>query len=281
MEQVFEKAGNFAQQYLPDILKFGLKVILCIAVYFIGKKVIDQIVRVLKRALERARVQVGVITFTASITKITLYVVLILGIGSQFGLQESSVAAIVASGGVAIGLALQGGLSNLAGGFLILLFQPFRVGDYIITQGEEGTVSKIEILYTTLQSVDNRRIIVPNGNLANNVIVNVTGSDRRQLEVKVGISYRDNIQKAKEILGNLMEQDGDVLGDRDKQVFVDELAESSVVIGMRCWVMTENYQPVRWRMNERIKEEFDQAGLTIPFPQREIWIQKPAGEEQE
>ena len=281
MESMFDKAGDYAQKYLPDILKFGLKVILCIAVYFIGKKVIDQIIRVLKRALERARVQAGVVTFTASITKITLYIVLVLGIGSQSGLQESSVAAIVASGGVAIGLALQGGLSNLAGGFLILLFQPFRVGDYIITQGEEGTVSKIEILYTTLQALDNRRIIVPNGNLANNVIVNVTGSDKRQLELKVGISYRDNIQKAKEILGSLMEQDADVLDDRDRQVFVDELGESSIVIGMRCWVLTENYHPVRWRMNERIKEEFDRAGLTIPFPQREIWIQRPAGEERE
>lgn len=128
--------------------------------------------------LDKSHVSPGAATFVVSMLKIILYLTLILGIAMQFGLKESSVAALVASGGVAIGLALQGGLSNLAGGFLILLFQPFQIGDYILTQGQEGTVQKIEILYTTLHTIDNRKVIVPNGNLANNVIVNVTAADR-------------------------------------------------------------------------------------------------------
>ena len=139
-----------------------------------------------------------------SVSKIGLYTILVLGIAMQFGLQESSVAAAVASAGVAIGLALQGGLSNFVGGFLILVFHPFQVGDYIITQGYEGTVRKIEILYTTLQTVDNRRVIVPNGNLANNVMVNVTAAEKRKLEIKVGISYESSIQKAKDFMERLI-----------------------------------------------------------------------------
>ena len=225
-----------------------------------------------RKLLERARVQTGAVTFAASMTKIVLYLILILGIGTQFGLKESSVAAIVASGGVAVGLALQGGLSNFAGGFLLLLFQPFHVGDYIITQGVEGTVQKIEILYTTLQTVDNRRVIVPNGSLANNVMVNVTAADKRKLEIKVGISYQDSIEKAKRVIHNLMENDPDIMSGEERQVFVAELGESSVVIGMRCWVKTEQYFPVLWRMNELIKTEFDREGISIPYPQVDVHV---------
>lgn len=251
---------------------FLLKVVICIAVYIIGKKLIAAAVRMVRKLLERARVQTGAVTFAASMTKIVLYLILILGIGTQFGLKESSVAAIVASGGVAVGLALQGGLSNFAGGFLLLLFQPFHVGDYIITQGVEGTVQKIEILYTTLQTVDNRRVIVPNGSLANNVMVNVTAADKRKLEIKVGISYQDSIEKAKRVIHNLMENDPDIMSGEERQVFVAELGESSVVIGMRCWVKTEQYFPVLWRMNELIKTEFDREGISIPYPQVDVHV---------
>lgn len=246
MGDVVQKAMDYAAGQLPGVGAFGIKVVLCIIAYLVGKKAIAWIVRTIRRMMERSRIQAGAVTFTASMIKITLYMALILGIAMQFGLKESSVAALVASGGVAIGLALQGGLSNFAGGFLILLFQPFQVGDYIITQGEEGTVQKIEILYTTLHTMDNRRVIVPNGNLANNIIVNVTASDKRKLEIKIGISYEDNIQKAKAVLERLIDEEEGVLRDEEHQVFVAELAESSVIIGMRCWVMTDQYHPVLW-----------------------------------
>ncbi len=272
MEKIISQLGEKVQEQLPAASSFLLKVVICIAVYIIGKKLIAAAVKMVRKLLERARVQTGAVTFAASMTKIVLYLILILGIGTQFGLKESSVAAIVASGGVAIGLALQGGLSNFAGGFLLLLFQPFHVGDYIITQGVEGTVQKIEILYTTLQTVDNRRVIVPNGSLANNVMVNVTAADKRKLEIKVGISYQDSIEKAKQVIHNLMENDPDVISEEERQVFVAELGESSVVIGMRCWVKTEQYFPVLWRMNELIKTEFDREGISIPYPQVDVHV---------
>lgn len=193
----------------------------------------------------------------------------------QFGVTESSVAALVASGGVAIGLAFQGGLSNLVGGFLILMFQPFRVGDYIITQGQEGTVQKIEIMYTTLLTTDTRRVIVPNGTLADNVIVNVTAANRRKLEVKAGISYEDNLETAKQVLERLILENPDVLHEEEHLVFVSELGDNGVILGMRCWVPTDKYYPVLWQMNERIKTEFDRAGLHIPYPQMDVHLTEP------
>lgn len=274
MEVFLQKAAEHLGGKLPEVAAFGLKVIICIVVYVVGKRVIDWVVRTIRGMMERSRIQAGAVTFTASMAKITLYIALILGIAMQFGLKESSVAALVASGGVAVGLALQGGLSNFAGGFLILLFQPFQIGDYIITQGEEGTVKKIEILYTTLHTFDNRKVIVPNGNLANNVIVNVTGADKRKLEVKVGISYEDSVGKARAVMERLLAENENVLHEEESQVFVAELGDSSVVMGMRCWVKTEQYWPVLWEMNERVKEEFDRAGIHIPYPQVEVHVNR-------
>ena len=247
-----------------------MKIVLCALIYVIGKKLIAKLVRVVRAMLDKSHVSPGAATFVVSMLKIILYLTLILGIAMQFGLKESSVAALVASGGVAIGLALQGGLSNLAGGFLILLFQPFQIGDYILTQGQEGTVQKIEILYTTLHTIDNRKVIVPNGNLANNVIVNVTAADRRKLEITVGISYEDSIQTAKAVLQRLLTEHPLVLHDQEAQVFVTELGESSVVLGVRCWVKTDQYFPVLWQLNEQIKEAFDEAGIHIPYPQMDV-----------
>lgn len=274
MEKMLQETTDYLAAHVPVLASFALKVVLCLAAYFIGKRVIAWVVRTARRMLERSRVQAGAVTFTVSMLKILLYLVLLLGIAMQFGLQESSVAALVASGGVAIGLALQGGLSNFAGGFLLLLFQPFQVGDYIITQGEEGTVRKIEILYTTLETADNRRVIMPNGNLANNVIVNVTAADKRRLELKVGISYQDDIRQAKDVLERLIAEEPEVLKEEGHNVFVAELGESSVVMGMRCWVRTEQYYPVLWRFNEKIKEEFEAAGLQIPYPQMEVHLKQ-------
>lgn len=261
-------------EQLPELLQFGLKIVFCLVIYFVGKKIIAWVLKAVRRMMEKSQVQEGAITFASSILKIVLYLILVLTIAVQFGLKESSVAAAVASAGVAIGLALQGGLSNFVGGFLILVFQPFHVGDYIITQGHEGTVKRIEILYTTLQTMDNRRVIVPNGNLANNVMVNVTAADKRKLEIKVGISYEDNIQRAKAVMERLIQEHEEILHEEEHLVFVAELAESSIVVGMRCWVRTESYYPVFWKLNEQIKEEFDKEGIHIPYPQMEVHVRK-------
>ena len=269
-EVMLKKTIDYLSGHLPGFAELIVKIVICALIYVIGKKLIAKLVRVVRAMLDKSHVSPGAATFVVSMLKIILYLTLILGIAMQFGLKESSVAALVASGGVAIGLALQGGLSNLAGGFLILLFQPFQIGDYILTQGQEGTVQKIEILYTTLHTVDNRKVIVPNGNLANNVIVNVTAADRRKLEITVGISYEGSIKTAKAVLQRLLTEHPLVLHDQEAQVFVAELGESSVVLGVRCWVKTDQYFPVLWQLNEQIKEAFDEAGIHIPYPQMDV-----------
>lgn len=271
-EDIGVKIMEYLEQQLPVLTAFVLKVLICLLVYFVGKKVIAWLVKTTKNILIRGKVQEGAITFILSMVKILLYTVLVLSIAMEFGLKESSIAAAVASAGVAIGLALQGGLSNFAGGFLILLFQPFHVGDYIITQGEEGTVMKIEILYTTLYTTDNRKVIVPNGNLANNIMVNVTAEEKRKLEIRVGISYEDDIKVAKGVLERLLQENPLVLHEEEMVVFVADLADSSVILGLRCWVETSNYFPVRWELNEKIKNEFDQAGIHIPYPQLDVHV---------
>ena len=273
-EVMLKKTIDYLSGHLPGFAELIVKIVICALIYVVGKKLIAKLVRVVRAMLDKSHVSPGAATFVVSMLKIILYLTLILGIAMQFGLKESSVAALVASGGVAIGLALQGGLSNLAGGFLILLFQPFQIGDYILTQGQEGTVQKIEILYTTLHTVDNRKVIVPNGNLANNVIVNVTAADRRKLEITVGISYEDSIQTAKAVLQRLLTEHPLVLHDQEAQVFVAELGESSVVLGVRCWVKTDQYFPVLWQLNEQIKEAFDEAGIHIPYPQMDVYMKQ-------
>ena len=272
MEAVLQKTVDYFGGHIPGVAAFLVKIIVCIVIYIIGKNVIGWVVKTVRSMLLRTKMQTGAATFIFSMVKIFLYLILIFGLAMQFGVKESSVAALVASGGVAIGLALQGGLSNLAGGFLILLFQPFEVGDYILAQGEEGTVQKIEILYTTLHTIDNRKVIIPNGNLANNVIVNATGADRRKLDITVGISYEDDISKAKQVLLQIIEHSEYVIREQEAQVFVSELGDSSVVMGLRCWVRTEQYLPALWQMNEQIKNEFDRAGLHIPFPQMDVHV---------
>lgn len=273
-EVMLKKTIDYLSGHLPGFAELIVKIVICALIYVVGKKLIAKLVRVVRAMLDKSHVSPGAATFVVSMLKIILYLTLILGIAMQFGLKESSVAALVASGGVAIGLALQGGLSNLAGGFLILLFQPFQIGDYILTQGQEGTVQKIEILYTTLHTIDNRKVIVPNGNLANNVIVNVTAADRRKLEITVGISYEDSIQTAKAVLQRLLTEHPLVLHDQEAQVFVAELGESSVVLGVRCWVKTDQYFPVLWQLNEQIKEAFDEAGIHIPYPQMDVHMKQ-------
>ena len=261
---------------IPAIVGFGLKVVLAIIVFFVGRKLIRWAVKLMKRSMERARLDEGVVQFACSAGKAVLYTMLIFNIAVSLGVTESSVAALLGTAGVAIGLALQGGLANLAGGVLLLVFKPFVVGDYIIQNqqnGCEGTVARIEMCYTTLLSIDNKKIVVPNGTLSNSTIINVTAKETRKLEIKVGISYESNIQKAKEILEKILLEDPDTQGDRSEMVvFVDQLADSAVIMGLRVWVPTDSYWSVKWRLNQKIKEEFDAQGIVNPYNQMDIYV---------
>ena len=201
---------------------------------------------------------------------------MIIFIAVGLGVKESSVAALIGTAGVTAGLALQGGLGNIAGGVLLLVFKPFVVGDYIIqdkANGCEGEVSKIEICYTTLLSVDNKKIVIPNGTLSNCTIINVTAKDMRKLEIKVGISYESDIQKVKQVLEKILKEDPDTQSDNEETIiFVDELADSAVIMAFRVWVYTDVYWTTKWRLNEKIKEEFDKNGIVIPYNQMDIHI---------
>lgn len=278
-----EGLRGFFEQYLtwdywetkiPLIGNFAGRVLLAILVYVIASKLIHKLCKIIVASMKRANADTGVTQFVSSFVKATLYGLLIITIATSFGVKESSIAALLASSGVAIGLALQGGLSNLAGGVIILILRPFVVGDYIIecTDKQEGTVVKIDLFYTTLSTVDNRRITIPNGNLTSASIVNVTARDQRKLEIKVEIAYSSDLKKAKGILERLLHEDEHVLSDQEMQVFVDELGASGIMLGLRAWVNTEQYWSTKWRLNEEIKLAFDEEGIEIPFPQMDVHL---------
>lgn len=267
---------KYIEDSLPKLLDFAIDVILAIVVFAIGTKIIKWLVKIIKNSMARANVEQGVLTFISSLCKYVLYFVLILVILSQFGVTASSVIAVLGSAGLTVGLALQGSLSNFAGGVLILLLKPFVVGDYIIenSDGQEGTVSEITIFYTKLLTVDNKAIMLPNGTLSNSSIVNVTAMKKRRLDLLFGVAYDSDIQKVKEILERVAIGDEAILKDEPTNVFVSELKDSYVEMGARGWVKTEDYWAAKWRITENIKLEFDKAGINIPFPQMEITLKK-------
>lgn len=261
---------------LPVVASFILEVIIALVVFWISLKVIKWICNLFKKFLQLREVDPSAVRFLVSCVKVGLYFLVIVTLAMQLGLKEASVIAILGSVGVGLGLALQGGMANLAGGVLILLLKPFKLGDYIIESSHnlEGTVKKIDMFYTTLSTIDNRMIVIPNGQLTNDCVVNVTAQSKRQLDMKVMISYSDDLKVAKTIVENLLHQDERILHEDGCQVFVHELADHGVVIGCRAWVSTDLYWAVRWDLNEMIKLSFDEAGIHIPFHQLDVHLKK-------
>lgn len=263
---------EYLQEHIPALISFGIKVIFAIIFFCIGRIVIKWIRDIVRKSMERSSADKGVEQFVDSLLKYGLYFLLIFTIATKFGVDTASVAALIASAGVAVGLALQGSLSNFAGGVLILLLKPFKVGDYIIEDSNknEGTVKEIQIFYTKLSTIDNKTIIIPNSLLTNNSLTNVSEKDERQLDLKIGISYASDLKKAKMILNNLLEQEEEVLKSEERSVFVSELAESAVILGVRAWVKNEEFWTTKWRMLEKIKLTFDENGIEIPYPQMTV-----------
>ena len=226
--------------------------------------------------MERRGTDEGVKQFLLPLVKYSLYVILIFIIMGLFGIATTSAVAVLGSAGVAVGLALQGSLSNFAGGVLILLLKPFRVGDYIVEHsgGKEGTVTEISIFYTKLLSADNKMILVPNGTLANCTVTNVSGMEKRRVDVEVGIAYEADIRTAKEVLKKVAAEDEARLKEEEPVVFVDSLGDSSVNMGVRIWVAAENYWSTKWRLTENVKYALDEAGISIPYPQLDVQIKQ-------
>ena len=267
---------KFFRDLPENAFHLGMRVLLALLFFFIGVQCIKLFRRIIKRSLERANADVGVSQFIDSFIKIGTYAILIMLIATSFGVDAASIIAVFGSAGVAIGLALQGSLSNLAGGVLILILKPFKVGDYIIedTNKNEGTVSEIQIFYTKLTTPDNKTIVLPNGNLANSSLTNVTHAPYRRNEMKIGISYDSDIKTAKKVLQQLLDNDSAILQDMEKLVFVDELADSSVVIGVRCWFKHDDFWTGRWRLLEEAKYALEENGVSIPYPQLDVHIQQ-------
>ena len=269
---------QYVQDSIPSLISFGLQVIMALIVFFVGRLVIKWIRKIVRRSFERSGADKGVEQFVDSLLKYGLYALLIFTLISGLGFDTTSVAALVASSGVAIGLALQGSLSNFAGGVLILLLKPFAVGDYIIedTNGKEGTVKEIQIFYTKLTTIDNKTIVIPNGMLTNNSITNASAKDERQQDLRVGISYDADIKKVKSVIENVLVKDASIIKNEQILVFVDDLADSAVVLGVRAWVKNEEYWDTRWRMLEEIKLALDENEIEIPYPQMTVHMSENA-----
>lgn len=269
---------TYLQNHIPDLISFGIKVVFALVFFFIGRIVIRWIRKLVRKSMQRSGADKGVEQFVDSLLKFSLYFLLLFMIGTKFGIDASSVAALIASGGVAIGLAMQGSLSNFAGGVLILLLKPFEVGDYIIedTNKNEGTVKEIQIFYTKLTTIDNKTIVIPNGILTNNSMTNATAKDERRLDLKVDISYDADLKKAKAMIMDVLNNDPAVLREDEIVVFVDELGESSVVLGARAWTKSADFWQAKWRILENIKEKMDENQIEIPYRQLTVHMNKNA-----
>ena len=260
---------------LPEkAMNLGIRVLLAVLVFLIGVQLIKLIRSIIRKSMKRANVEVGAVQFVDSFIKAAMYIILVLTIASSFGLDAASIVAVLGSAGVAIGLAVQGSLSNLAGGVLLLILKPFKVGDYIKedSSGKEGTVTEIQIFYTKLLTFDNQTVILPNGSLANNSLVNVSAETHRRMDIKIGISYKADLKKAKDVLLQVLETDEKTSKDKDRLVFVDELAESAVILGVRCWFAQEDFWSGKWRITENCKLALDEAGIEIPYNQLDVHV---------
>ena len=266
--------GKFISELPQKALNLGIRILLVAIFFLIGMKIISLIRKFVRRSLTRAKVETGAIQFLDGLIKVSLYFILIMTIATKLGFDATSVVALLGSAGVAVGLAIQGSLSNLAGGVLILLLRPFHVGDYIIedSKGNEGTVIEIGIFYTKLITVDHKIVILPNGTLANNSMTNFSESELRRINLTVGISYNADIEKAKNVLLNVMNEDPDVKKNEELLVFVDSLGSSEVVLGLRCYCDNPIYWQVRWRLTENVKLALDAAGIEIPYQQVSVHV---------
>ncbi|MCI9430639.1 MAG: mechanosensitive ion channel [Lachnospiraceae bacterium] len=267
--------GQFLKELPEKALNLGIRVVLAILALLLGLQIIRVIRKIVERALARTDADKGVSQFLDSLIKIGLTAFLLLMIAVSFGLDAASVMAMLGSVGVAFALALQGSLSNCAGGVLILLLKPFVVGDYIIegNKGQEGTVTEIQLFYTKLRTADDMIITLPNGSLANNNITNYSTVETRRMDAEVGVSYEADLKKAKEVLLSVLEEEGRVLSDKDRKVFVKELADSAVILGIRCWFLNEDYWDGRAAVLEKSKLALDDNSISIPYPQLDVHME--------
>lgn len=249
-----------------------LKIIAAILVFIIAKFVIKHLMNLIKKLFEKSKLDGAVKTFLLSIIKAALYVLLIIGIVEILGVATATIVSVVASAGLAIGLALQGSLSNFAGGVLILVMKPFKLGDYIIASGVEGTVVSMDVFYTKIRTTDYKDIVIPNGMLSNNTITNVSAQGKRRLDITASASYNADIEKVKQVLTEICKNCTLVRRDEEVRVFVSQYAQSSIDYNVRFWVDAANYWDAKFFITESIKKEFDRNGIEIPYSKLDVNI---------
>ena len=266
--------SNYTDKAIELLMGYGPKLLLAILTLIIGLWVIKLVMKAFGRTMDRSKIDISLQKFFKSLFGILLKILLAISVASMVGIQMTSFIAILGAAGLAIGLALQGSLANFAGGVLILIFKPFKVGDFIDAQSYSGTVNAIQVFNTVLKTPDNKTIIIPNGKLSNGSITNFTTEPTRRVDMTFGIGYSDDIKKAKDILNELVENESRIFKDPVPLVVVSALADSSVNFAVRGWCKRADYWDIYFGMLEKVKLEFDKQGISIPFPQQDVHVYK-------
>lgn len=265
-----EDIGNYADLLIEKIIAYLPNIIGAILAIIIGLWLIKFVSKKVRKIMEKRDVDSAIRGFTVNILNISLKILLFIIVITKLGVETTSFAAILAAAGLAVGLALQGSLSNFAGGVLIILLKPFKIGDWIEAQGVSGTVDEISLFYTHLITFNNQRAVIPNGELSNNKVINYSSEDRRKDAITVGISYDSNIKTARQVLMDIMNKDERISKDPAPQVFVAELADSSVNLSARFWAKQDVFWGAHFDFMENSKIELEAAGVSLPFPQRDV-----------
>ena len=268
----FNLDGNLWNQ-LSDLLStFGISLFIALCILVIGRQVVKILIKVINSALERSKTEDTVRIFVTNLLNTLLMIVVFIAAINQLGIETTSIIAVLGAAGLAIGLALQGSLSNFAAGILIVIYRPYKVGDYIQADSHLGTVLDIQIFSTVLKTPDNKLVIVPNGSIMNGSIVNFSHQEERRIDLIASCSYEDDIDQVKSILADILSNDDRILSEPKPRIAVSELADSSVNFIVRPWVKNADYLDVYYSLLEEIKKRFDQEGISIPYPQSDVHI---------
>ncbi|MCM1398035.1 MAG: mechanosensitive ion channel [Clostridium sp.] len=268
------KLDVYMEKFLDWLMDKALDVFIALIFIFVGTKLVKLLVKMLKRSFSKAGMESSVLGFLISLIRGALYAVVFIMAAAIMGFQVTSLVTILGTASLAVGLALQGSLANFAGGVLILLMKPFRVGDYIIENDKkcEGEVVSIDIFYTKLKTYDNKIVVIPNGNITANSLINLTAESVRKLDITVGVAYDSDIKLVKTVLENIMKANEYYEEDEEANVFVSSFGESAIIMGVRFYVKTENYWQAKWDVTEQIKLEFDCNNISIPYNQLEVKV---------
>ena len=251
---------------------YGIKIIIAVVIFIVGRWIAKALKNVIQKMMAKRNVETTIASFLCNMSYVVLMTIVIIAALNQFGIQTASLIAIVGAAGLAIGLALQGSLANFAAGFLMLVFRPFKTGDYIEGAGTQGTVEEIHIFTTQLKTPDNKTVIIPNAKLMGDNIINYSAKDKRRVDLVIGVSYSDNLQKVRQVLEDVLSKDNRVLKDPAPTIAVMELADNSVNFAVRPWAKTDDYWTVYFDLTEDIKKRFDSESISIPFPQRDVHL---------